>query len=72
VHMDGDFGHGTPLPEVAHGFTHFRLQLRPLRWRGVAPRAAVRDNDDLRWTPPAAIAALGLPAPIRRLLQAPP
>jgi A/G-specific adenine glycosylase len=70
--FDGDFDHGTRLPAVAHGFTHFRLQLRPLCWRGVAPRAAVRDNDDLRWTPPASIGSLGLPAPIRRLLQPTP
>lgn len=71
-HLDGDFDQGTPLPAVAHGFTHFRLQLRPLQWRGLAPRAAVRDNQHLRWTPPAAVGPLGLPAPIRRLLQPPP
>jgi A/G-specific adenine glycosylase len=72
AHLDGDFDRGAPLSAVAHGFTHFRLQLRPLRWRAVAPRAAVRDNDDLRWTAPAAIGSLGLPAPIHRLLQQPP
>lgn len=70
--LDGDFDRGIVLPAIAHGFTHFRLQLQPLRWRGVAPRAAVRDNGDLRWTAPEAIGSLGLPAPIRRLLQQAP
>jgi A/G-specific adenine glycosylase len=68
-HVEGGFDDGASLPPVTHGFTHFRLQLRPLRWHGVAPRGAVGDNGDLRWTPPAKLGSLGMPAPIRRLLQ---
>jgi A/G-specific adenine glycosylase len=33
------------------------------------PRAA-GDNDDLRWIPRASLGTLGLPAPVRKLLDA--
>src|SRR3546814_8086812 len=57
---------------IAHGFTHYRLTLLPLRWREVAPRAFVRDNEDLRWVARDELSALGIPAPIRTLLEAQP
>ena len=68
-HLEGDYDHGEPLDAVAHGFTHYRLQLQPLRWRAVAGRAAGADNDDLRWVARDQLLALGIPAPIRKLLQ---
>ncbi|MCC8445607.1 A/G-specific adenine glycosylase, partial [Xanthomonas translucens pv. translucens] len=49
--------------------SHYRLHLQPLRLRKVALRDAVRDNDDLRWVTRADLSALGLPAPIRKLLD---
>ena len=61
---------GEALAPVPHGFSHYRLLIHPHRWRGVTPRTRVGDNDDLRWVPPAAFDAIGLPAPIRRLLEA--
>jgi A/G-specific adenine glycosylase len=70
THVDGDYDAGEPLDPIAHGFTHYRLDLRPLRWREVAARATVRDNDDLRWVARGDLAALGIPAPIRILLDA--
>ncbi|MCD9029414.1 A/G-specific adenine glycosylase [Luteimonas sp. BDR2-5] len=68
---------------IQHGFTHFRLQLHPLHWRGLAPRLRVRDNDApeaagdslpdtghaMRWVARGELASLGIPAPIRTLLQ---
>lgn len=66
--FDLDFDHAEPLAPVTHGFTHYRLQLQPLRWRAAKPRPAVGDEPDLRWVAPDALATLGLPAPIRRLL----
>jgi len=65
----GDFDAGSALPAIAHAFSHYRLQLHPRRWQDVALRAAVADNDDLRWVARSGLAALGLPAPIRRLLE---
>jgi A/G-specific adenine glycosylase len=67
--IEGEFATGAALPAIAHGFSHYRLQLQPRRWSGVALRPQVADNDDLRWTARNALSALGLPAPIRRLLE---
>ncbi|WP_058835055.1 A/G-specific adenine glycosylase [Luteimonas abyssi] len=66
--LAGIDGEGDALPEVRHGFSHYRLTIRPWRWRGVTPAARVGDNDALQWVASDALAALGLPAPIRRLL----
>ena len=72
THLAGNYDTASPLAAVAHGFTHYRLRIQPLRWRDVALRTQVADNDDLRWVPRDAMHALGIPAPIRKLLQADP
>ena len=69
VHLRGDYDRGEALDEIPHAFTHYRLRLHPLRWRALAASDAVRDNDDLRWVARDALASLGLPAPIRKLLD---
>jgi len=72
-HIDGDYDHGAPQSAIAHGFTHYRLQIQPLRWRGLAARPQVADNDDdLRWISRTQLATLGMPSPVRRLLDATP
>jgi A/G-specific adenine glycosylase len=64
-------------PAIEHALTHFDWTLRPLRWtlpaRGAAPAlralAALSWATPGRWfTPPEAL-AMGLAAPVRRLLQ---
>lgn len=74
AHLRGDWHAGEALEPVAHAFTHYRLTLRPLRWRGLEARARVGDEDDLRWVGEEQLGSLGIPAPIRRLLEpaAPP
>ena len=67
-HVHGDFAVAETLPPIAHAFSHYRLDLHPRRWRAVAARDAVGDNDTLRWVTRAQLPALGIPAPIRRLL----
>ncbi|MCD0280243.1 A/G-specific adenine glycosylase [Xanthomonas melonis] len=67
-HVDGSYDRADAMPLIVHAFSHYRLHLQPLRIRKVALRAAVRDNDDLRWVAQAELASLGLPAPIRKLL----
>ena len=69
AHMDGTYDDGAPLAPIAHGFTHYRLQLQPLHWRAVALRTRLADNDDLRWVARDELVALGIPAPIRKLLE---
>ena len=68
-HLEGDYDAGEPLAAIAHGFTHYRLQLQPLHWRELALHARVADNGDLRWVARAELATLGIPAPIRKLLE---
>jgi A/G-specific adenine glycosylase len=57
------------LPEVRHGFTHFKLRATPLEWCSVGPHPAVADAPDVRWCGREQIAALGIPAPVRKLLS---
>jgi A/G-specific adenine glycosylase len=56
------------LPTLRHAFTHFELQLQPLRIQLVGIIHSVRDASSQRWVklsdaPPA------LPTPIARLFQ---
>ncbi|GAB2515726.1 A/G-specific adenine glycosylase [Lysobacter humi (ex Lee et al. 2017)] len=55
------------LDDVQHGFSHYHLTLRP-RLHATGTPAAVAD-DDMRWVDRAAIAGLGIPAPVRSLLE---
>ena len=68
-HLHGDYDQAEPLPAIAHGFSHYRLQIQPLRWLSIRDKAVVRDNDDLRWVAHDQLKSLGLPAPIRTLLD---
>ena len=68
-HLDGDFAGARALPALDHGFTHFRLRIHPRLIAVNGPRAAIGDNADLRWANRAELAAIGLPAPVRKLLQ---
>lgn len=70
AHLTGAFHDGEALDPVPHAFSHYRLTLWPRAWRGLALRARVRDNADLRWCAREDWDALGIPAPIRTLLQA--
>ncbi len=66
---EGDYDAAEELPAIVHAFSHYRLHLRTLHLRKVAPRGRVGDNADLRWVARAELHTLGLPAPIRRLLD---
>jgi A/G-specific adenine glycosylase len=55
-----------PLPRFAHQFTHFRLNVTPVVASARAPQ--VRD-DARRWIARDEAATLGLPTPVRKLLQ---
>lgn len=68
-HIEGNFERLQPGEPVLHGFSHYRLQILPHRVSGVRARDVIGDNDDLRWTPRLELADIGLPAPVRRLLE---
>ncbi len=71
-------GEGRPLPAVQHALTHFDWTLRPCHWplpTALDPAARQALENDLpagRWVPRDQALLLGLPAPIRRLLEAGP
>jgi A/G-specific adenine glycosylase len=67
--LHGDFGDMRALSPIDHAFSHYKLRLQPLRVDNVALRQRVGDNDDLRWVARGELAALGIPAPIRKLLE---
>jgi A/G-specific adenine glycosylase len=67
--LEGDFAAAVALPALDHGFSHYRLRIHPHRVAVNGPRAAIGDTADLRWATRADLDAIGLPAPVRKLLQ---
>ena len=67
--VQGGYDRAQALEPIAHGFTHYRLHLQPLAWREVALRTRIADEDNLRWVAPGDLTSLGIPAPIRKLLE---
>ncbi|WP_347262413.1 A/G-specific adenine glycosylase [Rudaea sp.] len=57
-----------PLPPFVHGFSHYLLDVTPLAL-DLEPAPAVADAADRRWLHPHEAAALGLPAPVRKLIE---
>jgi len=68
AHLNGT--HAETLQPFAHAFTHYRLHVQPLLWRGVRMHRAIADTQDLRWCAGGEFAHLGMPAPVRKLLNA--
>ena len=69
ANIAGDYDAANALAAIGHGFTHYRFAMQPLEWREVALRDGVRDNADLRWIARAELPSLGIPAPVRKLLE---
>jgi A/G-specific adenine glycosylase len=68
-------GRGETLPTIEHALTHFDWTLQPLRWQ-LPARMAAKRLDALsarlpqgRWVGLDEALQLGLPAPVRKLLQ---
>ncbi|MDR2012669.1 MAG: A/G-specific adenine glycosylase [Rhodanobacter sp.] len=64
-------GRVTPLESFMHVFSHYRLEITPLICEPVSA-TRVQDDADRLWYSRAELAALGLPAPVRRLLESLP
>ncbi|KRE90881.1 A/G-specific adenine glycosylase [Frateuria sp. Soil773] len=58
-----------PLAPFVHVFSHYRLNVEPLLFDGATSLHGIADNQSLRWCDGIELAALGLPAPVRTLLQ---
>ena len=60
----------TALAPIAHGFTHFRLDVHPVLVEVDAESGvAVADPGETRWVAPRAVAGIGLAAPVKRLIE---
>jgi len=64
--VDVDVDAGMALPPLAHAFTHFDLEMQPLRLAAAA-LAPTALEAPARWLTMDELLALGLPAPLRRL-----
>jgi len=59
----------SPLPDFVHGFTHYKLHVRPLRVE-LAQRFMLAGQSAYHWIASAQLQAHALPAPVRKLLSA--
>ncbi len=57
------------LQPIRHTFSHFRLRIHPLLWRDARAGNAIGDTDDLHWQSMDTLTKVGLPSPIRKLLE---
>jgi A/G-specific adenine glycosylase len=62
---------GTPqlMDAFTHVFSHFRLDVQPLLFQTTTSTPRIADNDAFRWCDRAQVETLGLPAPVRKLLN---
>ena len=57
------------LASFVHVFSHYRLAVEPLLFDGATAHPAIADNQTLRWCARDEWPGLGLPAPVRSLLE---
>lgn len=69
THAPVDFDAAEPLPLIEHVFSHYRLHIEPLLWRSSPAALRVGDNDAVRWQALDTLDTVGLPAPVRKLLE---
>lgn len=67
-HLSLSLTEATPLPPIAHTFSHYRLRLQLLHLHAPHRALPTHCQHSLRWVNAAQRAQLGLPAPIRLLL----
>ena len=65
----GRIGGADPLERVSHGFTHFRLHIRPWLVRVEQKQALCAESVTCDWYSTHALASAALPAPVRKLLE---
>ena len=56
------------LPPFVHGFSHYLLDVTPLAL-DIDPAPGIADGAGRRWLHPRDASALGLPAPVRKLIE---
>ncbi|MEO6687486.1 MAG: A/G-specific adenine glycosylase [Dokdonella sp.] len=62
----------TPLDSFVHTFSHYHLRITPLLLAGMPNLDRIGDDGDRAWTSREQRGSLGLPAPVRKLLESLP
>ena len=57
------------LPEFQHTFSHYHLMIKPFLWRDLQAKHTIADADSARWHPLSGLTSVGLPAPVKKLLE---
>jgi A/G-specific adenine glycosylase len=57
------------LPVIEHGFSHYQLNITPIVLNAAQSKAQINDNSQTRWQSLQELDAIGLPAPIKKLLE---
>ncbi len=70
-HLHGGLDRATAMQTLLHGFSHYRLRIHPLLIAVNGEKCAIADNERMRWVSRTELPDLGLPAPVRKLLQDP-
>lgn len=58
-----------PLPELKHAFSHYKLTLHPYRVSLPANHGYIQESTRLKWYASQQIDTIGLPSPIKQILQ---
>ena len=62
-------GDGTEQPHHSHTFSHFKLDITPIMCPVGTASSRISERDDHRWFTIAEALALGLPAPVLKMLN---
>lgn len=57
------------LAEFQHTFSHYHLMIKPFIWRDLKAKHRIGDDDSARWQALSALDSVGLPAPVKKLLD---
>lgn len=70
--MQQKAGSGTAaieLQEFQHTFSHYHLMIKPFLWRELRAKHRIAEDDSSRWHPLSDLNSVGLPAPVKKLLE---
>ena len=59
----------TALPEFQHTFSHYHLLIKPYYWQDLQAKHRIADEDLTRWQALNKLDSVGLPAPVKKLLE---
>jgi A/G-specific adenine glycosylase len=57
------------LPEFQHTFSHYHLMIKPYLWRELQAKHRIAEDDSKRWHSLSKLDSVGLPAPVKKLLE---